>query len=154
MSFERTAFGRRSTPALAIMREAPATRPLTEQERELARWMLEHGSSEAQGFLAQLARAEATSWRCVCGCASFNLKVAGEPEAPPGVGILGDFVVGEGENSFGVFIFQSGGILSDAEVYALGAEAPKTLPRPEQLLPLQAGAPAQAHEGGTGRDDG
>jgi hypothetical protein len=49
--------------------------------------------------------------------------------------MLGDFMVGEGEESFGVFIFQSGGILSGVEVYALGAEAPSTLPMPGQLRP-------------------
>lgn len=105
-----------------------ATRPLTEQERALAQWMLEHGGLEAPRFLAQLARAEATTWRCVCGCASYNFKVGGEPEAPPGVNILGDFMVGEGQDSFGVFIFQSEGILSGVEVYGLGADAPQTLP--------------------------
>ena len=118
------------------MSESPATRPLTPQESRLARWMLEHGGSEASGFLEQLARAEATTWLCACGCASFNFKVRGQPEAPPGVGILGDFVVGEGEDSFGAFIFQSGGILSGVEVYALGAEAPALLPAPERLQPI------------------
>lgn len=117
------------------MSETVATRALTEQERQLAQWMLEHGGPEASPFLEQLARAEATTWRCDCGCASFNFKIQGEPEAPPGVGMLGDFMVGEGEESFGVFIFQSGGILSGVEVYALGAEAPSTLPMPGQLRP-------------------
>ncbi len=120
------------------MSEAVATRPLTEHERRLAQWMLEHGGSEASRFLPQLARAEATSWRCVCGCASFNFKVAGESEAPAGVNILGDFVAGEGQESFGVFIFQSGGILSGVEVYGLAADAPQTLPEPERLRPFDA----------------
>jgi hypothetical protein len=117
--------------------------------------MLEHGSPVALRILGQLAQAEATMWRCVCGCASFNFKVAGEPEAPPGVNILGDFMVGEGQESFGVFIFQSEGILSGVEVYGLGADAPPTLPEPQQLRPFEAAAsPLPANEGGKGRNDG
>lgn len=112
-----------------------ATRPLTEQERSLARWMLEHGNLEASEFLPQLAHADATTWRCPCGCASFNFKVEGKSEAPPGVNILGDFVVGEGEDKFGIFIYESGGILSGLEVFSLAADAPQTLPTPEQLRP-------------------
>lgn len=137
------------------MSEAVATRPLTEQERELAQWMLQHGSSEAAHFLPQLARAEATTWRCVCGCASFSFKVGGEPEAPPGVNILGDFVVGHGQDCFGAFIFESGGILSGVEVYALGADAPPVLPRPEHLRPFdQAASTSVTLKAETGSNDG
>ena len=118
------------------MSEPSVTRPLTEPERQLAQWMLEHGIPDALPFLGQLARAEATTWRCACGCASFNFKVAGKPEAPAGVNILGDFIVGEAQESYGVFIFQSQGILSGVEVYSLGADAPQTLPEPQQLRPF------------------
>ena len=120
---------------LDVMTEAATTRPLTEQERRLARWMLEHGSPEAAHFIEQLDHAEATSWRCVCGCASFNFKVAGRTEAPPGVNILGDYLVGTGDDTFGVFIFQSEGVLSGVEVYSLAADAPSELPEPDQLRP-------------------
>ena len=115
------------------MNETVSTRPLTDHERGLARWMLQHGTSEAAQFIEQLARAEATLWRCLCGCASFNFKIADEPEAPPGVHILGDYIVGDGEDSFGLFIFESDGILSGLEVYGLAADAPQSLPNPEQL---------------------
>lgn len=134
------------------MTDVVATRPLTEPERRLAQWMLENGSSEARDFISQLACADATTWRCDCGCASFNFKVMGKPAAPPGVHILGDFVVGEGEEMFGVFIFQNGGILSGLEVYSLSADAPHALPEPEELRPLPAqrsgstGGGAGAHD--------
>lgn len=112
-----------------------ATRPLTEQERDLAQWMLAHGSAEAVAFEAQLAHAEATTWRCSCGCASFNFKIEGKSIAPPGVHVLADFIVGEGDEMFGVFIFESGGTLSGLEVYSLAADAPQLLPAPYQLRP-------------------
>jgi hypothetical protein len=116
---------------------AVETRPLTDAEHRLAQWMLENGSHEAREYLRQLEIAEATTWRCPCGCASFNFKVAGKPEAPPGVHVLGDFVFGDKTNLAGIFIFASGGILSRVEVYGLASDAPATLPDPESLRPLE-----------------
>ena len=137
------------------MNKPAATRPLTAQERSLAQWMLEHGNPEASTFLPQLAQADATTWRCPCGCASFNFKVEGKSEAPPGVNILGDFVVGEGEAMFGIFIFESGGILSGLEVYSLAADAPRVLPTPEQLRPwTEPNIGSSAQLGGNGHNDG
>jgi hypothetical protein len=98
--------------------------------------MLEHGTSEALAFLAQLELAEVTPWRCQCGCASINFKIQGQPEAPPGVQILGDFLMGEGDSTSGAFIYSSAGILSGLEVYGLGSDAPATLPNVEELRPF------------------
>lgn len=117
------------------MTEVIETRPLSEKERRLALWMLKHGTPEAARFMEQLDRAEATRWRCACGCASFNFKVDGELEAPPEVNILGDYMVGDGDAMFGIFIFQSEGVLSGVEVYGLAADPPHVLPEPEELRP-------------------
>lgn len=117
------------------MNEDIGTRPLSEHERRLARWMLEHGTPEAVRFLEQLDRADATPWQCACGCASFNFNVSGLPEAPSGVNILGDYIAGEGADLFGIFIFQNGGTLSGVEVYSIAADAPRVLPEPWQLRP-------------------
>jgi hypothetical protein len=115
-----------------------ANRPLTPSERRLAHWMLENGSAEAAAFLSQLARAEVTSWRCPCGCASFNFRVKGMAEAPPGAHILGDFLFGTTKDLAGIFIFSSAGILSGVEVYGLAGDAPKQLPTPEELRPFES----------------
>lgn len=109
------------------------TRPLTERERDLARWMLQHGTPEAKAFLSQLDRAESTSWRCPCGCASYNFKVGGLPTAPPGVHILADFVFGDGDDLKGIFIYESAGILSGVEVVGYGGDAPAALPSASDL---------------------
>jgi len=109
------------------------TRPLTEDEMRLARWILENGASEACGYIEQLAVAEATDWRCPCGCASFNFKIGALPVAPPGVHILGDYLVGDESTLAGAFIFESGGILSGVELYGLAGDAPKSIPTPEGL---------------------
>jgi hypothetical protein len=113
-------------------------RPLTTQERELARWMLEHGSAEARGFLVQLDTAEVAPWRCQCGCASINFAVRGRELPPPGVHMLADFVFGGEQNLSGIFIYSSHGTLSGLEVHGLAGDAPKQLPRPEELVSNQA----------------
>ena len=113
-----------------------ANRPLSAEERELALWMLEHGSPEAHSFISQLELAEVTPWRCQCGCASINLQLKGHLETPGGVHILGDFCFGRGDNLAGIFIFSSDGLLKGIEVYGLAADAPKVLPNPGSLRPL------------------
>jgi hypothetical protein len=112
-------------------------RPLTDDERELARYMLMRGGSEAMLFLVQLEQAEVTPWRCPCGCASINFQIKGRPKADPGVHILGDFVCGPEDSPSGIFVFESGGILSGIEVYGLAGDAPKLLPAPSELRPFE-----------------
>jgi hypothetical protein len=115
------------------METTAGNRALTLEEMSLACWMLEHGTPEALAFLPQLDSAEVTAWRCPCGCASINFQIRGRPPAPPGVHILGDYLVGEGDFLSGAFIFESGGTLSGLEVYGLVTEAPHSLPRIEEL---------------------
>jgi hypothetical protein len=111
-------------------------RELTDHERRLVRWMLEHGSPEAPAFLTQLELAEVTPWRCPCGCASINFQIRGKPAAPPGVHPIADFVFGEEESLSGIFVYEKNGILSGMEVYGLTGDAPKSIPEPEALRPL------------------
>lgn len=112
------------------------TRTLSDKERNLARWMLEHGLPEAQSFLPQLERAEATTLRCPCGCATLHFKVSDLPEAPPGVCILADFTYGPSETPNGIFIFASNGILSGLEVFSYTGNHPLTLPDIAELRPV------------------
>ena len=114
-----------------------ANRPLTPAEYELAYYMLTHGNHAGQDFLAQLEQAEITPWRCECGCASVNFQIKGHPEAEPGVHILGKFLCGPEDAPSGIFIFESGGLLSGIEVYGLAVDAPKILPNSGELRKIQ-----------------
>ena len=133
----------RLSSTLGVMKEGVATPQLTDHERRLALWMLEHGTVSAERYREQLACASATLWRCPCGCASFNFKVEGLDEAPPGVNILGDYLVGDGGHQFGIFNFESEGVLSGVEVYGLSSDAPPMLPEPEQLRPADFNCPGR-----------
>lgn len=129
-----------------MMKLQAKTRPLTNEERRLARWILEHGSREASDFIVQLDHSEASKRRCPCGCASFDFLVEGKPAATPGVRVLGDFVFGDKTNLAGIFIYSSAGILSGVEVYGLASDAPATLPEPESLRHLEFEIKPPLHE--------
>jgi hypothetical protein len=111
-------------------------RPLTPDETQLIRWMLEHGNPEAQVFIPQLEKAKATPWRCPCGCASINLSIDGQPEPAGGLHVLADFMFGTDADLSGIFVFEKSGILAGLEVYGLATEALKILPFPEALRPF------------------
>lgn len=111
-------------------------RQLTDHERRLVRWMLEHGSPEAAAFLTQLDEAEVTPWKCKCGCASINFQIRGRPESPPGVHPIADFIFGEGDSVSGIFVYEKNGTLSGLEVYGLAGDPPKSLPQVEELRPF------------------
>jgi hypothetical protein len=112
---------------------AEKNRPLTDAERDLVRWMLEHGTAEAKPYLDQLELTEVVSWRCSCGCASIKFQIKGHPEAPPDRHVLGDFLMGEGDHLSGAFIYSSAGLLGGIELYGLAGEAPRRLPAPGDL---------------------
>lgn len=115
----------------------PENRPLTPEERRLARWMLEHGAPEAPAFLPHLERAHVVS-RCPCGCASIDLAVEGMHVPRGGMRVLGDYVFGGEHDLAGVFIYECEGVLSGIEVYGLAGDTPRTLPAPEALAPLES----------------
>lgn len=110
-----------------------ANRRLTEAERRLVRWMLEHGGPEASAFLPQVELAEVTPWRCPCGCASLGFRIQGMPEAPSGVHPIADYYFGDGDSLSGIFLYEKDGILGGLEVYGLAGDAPRSLPEPETL---------------------
>ena len=113
-------------------------RSLTFSEKDLIRWMLEHGRPEASAFLPQLEQLSATDWRCPCGCASINLSVAGIPEQTGGLHVIADFLFGNETDLSGIFVYEKQGFLAGLEVYGLAGDAPKVLPPPNALRPFEA----------------
>ena len=113
-------------------------RPLTEHERSLVKWLLEHGNPDAAEFLPQLDDAWVVS-RCPCGCASIGFAIGGIiPADDAGMHILSDFEwQGDGVSS-GIFVFACGGQLAGFEVWSLdGKVSTSSLPRIDQLRPLE-----------------
>lgn len=112
-------------------------RPLTADERSLVRWLLEHGTPEGLRLLPQLDHAEVAPWRRPCGCASINFVIAGHAPPSGGMNVAADFVYGDGEETKGVFVWDTAGVLAGLEVWAVANDAPRTLPSPEELRPME-----------------
>ena len=107
---------------VAAGRDQPS-RPLSSEELELLRWVLEHGGETARSFLPQLEGIRAVRW-CDCGCPSIRLVT--EPNAPSadlGVGNIVCDVFGTttANEKAGILLFQKEGRLDLMEIYSLDA---------------------------------
>ena len=112
------------------------SRPLTSEEYKLAKWLLEHGKPEGLDYLPQLKRAQASSWKCECGCASFDFEIDGSSAKTGGMNILADFLIKEGDFVGGICIWEQNKFLRGVEVSGYTDDAPKQLPAAESLVPI------------------
>jgi hypothetical protein len=109
--------------------EAADYRPLSDKERELLVWLLEHGPIDATNFLPQMGIIEARS-SCSCGCPSieFSLPVD-SPFIDSPQGMRANFLGRSGEDEVGLTLTAGGGVLSELEVYTFGeVDHPFALP--------------------------
>lgn len=118
----------------------PEDRPLTSEEAELVRWLLNHGitGANAASFLPQLEQARVVS-RCPCGCASIDFAIAGRvPPTGKPLAVLSDYEWESDSGArFGVFVFVKDDILAGLEVWSVdGLEAADELPKIESLKPI------------------
>ena len=121
-------------------------RPLSEEERVLVRWMLQHGEPGAERFLDQLDQA-VVSGVCGCGCASIDFQIGDlHTDKKKGMTILSDHIYGSDSPPLGAFVFSHGETLAGLEVYGFG-ETAAYLPRPEELRPTNN---QESEQGGDG----
>lgn len=109
-------------------------RPLTEQERELIYWLLDHGEVDTASFYQQINRITVFE-RCTCGCPTIYFAYDGTAVSRTnGDCILSDHYGLIGDMLVGVMLFEVDGILSSLEVYSCpGTDQPFGLP-PLQTL--------------------
>ena len=109
-------------------------RALTEKERSITRWLVEHaniGEEERRKYLTQLDAATVVGG-CACGCASIDFAIGGVASQSAPLDAFGDFIAKD--RSVGVFVFAKDSNLAGVEIYSLGGdETPFEFPRPEQL---------------------
>jgi hypothetical protein len=107
---------------------APLNRPLTQNERNLIRWLLEHSNSNVDHLLSQLDRLSVVE-KCTCGCPTVYFAVDGEPTSRKGERLIADYLAEVDGDGVGVMLFETKGKLSSLEVYSLaGSEKPFGLP--------------------------
>ena len=116
--------------------EAAEYRPLSDKERELLAWLLEHGPPGAANFLPQLDIMEARS-SCPCGCPSVEFSV---PVDAPFISLPqameARFLGRSGDDEVGLMLSAGSGLLSELEIYTFGGiDHPFGLPEISTLRP-------------------
>jgi len=108
-------------------------RPLTQQERDLVRWLIEHAHRDVGDLLSQIERLTVAS-KCKCGCPTVDFALDGMPVERRGEQLISDWLAEVEGEPVGVMLFQTNGIISTLEVYSLaGSDKPFGLPAIESM---------------------
>lgn len=114
-------------------------RPLTQHERELVVWLIEHGTYEdMQKLHAQIPRLSVRQY-CTCGCPTVYFALDDKPVARKGERLVSDYLASVEGMEVGVMLFETDGNLSSLEVYSCpGTDHPFGLPELASIRPLPA----------------
>jgi hypothetical protein len=108
-------------------------RPLTQQEQDLVRWLIEHSHLDASHLLPQIDRLR-VAWRCNCGCPTIDFALDGEPVGSKSEQLVSDWLADVEGMPVGVMLWQANGGISTLEVYSLpGCEGFFGLPSIESI---------------------
>src|ERR1700756_4857930 len=109
-------------------------RPLTQHEREVIRWLLEHGNPGAEKLPPQINRLTVIG-KCACGCPTVYFALDGEPVPGKGHRPISDNL-GEADGmSVGLMVFATNGQLFMLDTYSLaGTDKPFGLPAIQDLF--------------------
>ena len=115
----------------------PQDRPLTEEERAIAEYLLLHaGAPGAAAFVPQLDSARVIG-RCSCGCPTVDLAIPPELRVAdfPAERLVADATGKVGGKIVGAMVFQDQGLLTLLEVYRWEdlSEEPFGLPTVETI---------------------
>lgn len=112
----------------------PEVRPLTQEETDLLRWLIENRQTGSEDFLSQIERLRVVS-RCGCGCASVDFSYDGVLPKEKGLDDFSNWYWGtEGVDLSGVFAFARGGRLAGIEVWSVdGSRTPTERPKLSDL---------------------
>ena len=112
----------------------PLNRPLTQYERDLVRWLIEHSHTDASRLLSQIDKLSVAE-KCTCGCPTIYFALEGEAVARKGEQLISDWLAKVDGDLVGVMLFQTNDRISSLEVYSCaGSEKPFGLPPIESLL--------------------
>jgi hypothetical protein len=110
-------------------------RPLTQQECDLVRWLVEHSFvKDASRLLPQVDRLSVVA-KCTCGCPTIDFALDGEPVAGKGEQCISDWLADVNKMPVYVMLWQSNDRISTLEVGSLpGTDQPFGLPAIESIL--------------------
>lgn len=110
------------------------SRPLTEPERNLVRWLIDHSHTDARHLLPQVDKLSVYA-KCTCGCPTIDFALCGEPVETKGEKLVSDWIADVDGMPVGVMLWQANVRISTLEVYSLpGSDKPFGLPAIESFL--------------------
>jgi hypothetical protein len=92
-------------------------RDLTQHERDVVRWLLEHGNPGAEKLIPQVDRLTVIA-KCTCGCPTVDFALDGKPVPGKGHGLISDNLGEVDGMSVGVMLFATGEKIFMLEVYS------------------------------------
>lgn len=113
----------------------PLNRELTQHERDLIRWLIEHSFvKDANRLLPQVDKLSVVS-KCNCGCPTIDFALDGEPVSPKGEQCISDWDAEVDGMPVYVQLWRSNDRISTLEVGSLpGTDHPFGLPAVESIL--------------------
>lgn len=113
----------------------PLNRELTQHERHLVRWHIEHSFvKDAARLLPQVDRLSVVA-KCNCGCPTVDFALDGEPVALKGSGFVSDWLADVDGMPVYVQLWVSNNRVCSLEVGSLpGTDKPFGLPAIESIL--------------------
>jgi hypothetical protein len=115
----------------------PLNRPITDHEKALIRWLLDHGEDGIDRFISQIDTLTVAS-ECTCGCPTIDF-VREENGLKQGTArpIIDYMAIVDGQHG-GVMLFATETQLSMLEIYSLaGTDKPFGLPKISDLFPWE-----------------
>jgi hypothetical protein len=110
------------------------SRPLTQHERDLVRWMIDHSHKDASLLLPQIDRLSVVA-KCNCGCPTIDFALDGESVAKEGEQLVSDWIADVDGMPVYVQLWRSNDRISTLEVGSLpGTDKPFGLPAIESIL--------------------
>lgn len=113
----------------------PLNRALTQHERDLIRWLIEHSFvKDASRLLSQIDRLSVVA-KCNCGCPTVDFALDGEPVPLKGAGFISDWLADVDGMPVYVQLWMSNERVCSLEVGSLpGSDKPFGLPAIESIL--------------------
>jgi hypothetical protein len=112
----------------------PDVRSLTDKERELIHFLLDHGSRAAASYANQLPKVSVVG-RCDCGCPTIELAVDGRAASPRSPSAILAEAAGRSPEGVSVLVILHAreGKIAELEIAPLGDEGEFSIPRIKDL---------------------
>jgi hypothetical protein len=108
---------------------ATLDRPATQHERDIVRWLLEHGDPRHLQLASQIEELRVIS-KCTCGCPTVDFLALRK-----GQHLISDELATVDGQDVGVMLFECDGRISTLEVYSCaGSDKPFDLPAIESMF--------------------